>query len=249
MSDLSGTGATPAATPAAPAEVAPPAGEVAPAPAPTVEAPASPAAAPPEPPATPEAPAVDPFLESFSGYDDATKESWAKLAKLMSDDPVAGAAELKRIADNILADDDDEPNTPEAPVTNEVPKTKEELEAFLAQRDAEQQRQRDEAAAVESGFKDPETLTGFTRGTREMREFLMRAHEEHNGDLDAAYAAVQAERQAVIDAYVAEQAGRNSGFAPLPGTGGDAVNDPTGGAPKDFKAAKNSLLQRISQRA
>ncbi len=58
-----------------------------------------------------------------------------------------------------------------------------------------------------------ETL-GYKRGTPGYRDLFARAQYDHAGSLEAAHAAVQAEKQAIIDGFVASK-GKTAGPAPV----------------------------------
>lgn len=269
---MSGEAAAPAAPPPAPA-----AEPAAPAPAPAGEAsptsasqraaeaaaaaaaPQDPTPAPADPAAEPAAPApagepsaaVHPALDVLGRYSEAEQTALVSLMDLLHSDPAAGAKEMQRLASLILDDDPADPaGEPPAgePPTEEpdIPKTKEELEAYLEERERRRKAAEEEDRAIEEVFTEAEKLTGLQRGSLEMKQFLELAVSAHEGDIKAAWEAQQAKNQAIIDAYIASVAERNEAFPVQPG-GSTTPADATGGPPKDFKAAKASLLQRLSR--
>lgn len=184
------------------------------------------------------------YEDAFSGYSPEQREGWLSLAQsLASDDPTvrAEAAKIMQEVSNDILGAGSITETGEKPagepdLGEKQFLTEEQLEAKLAEReqkaaiDAEVRKVNEEVAAL-----------GYKEGTPDYNDLMWRAVNQHDHDLQAAHAARQAERQAVIDSYLADI--EKNGAPRLPGAG-QPGNQPS--AITDFKGARASVEARIA---
>lgn len=232
----------------------------------TEGAPAAPAPAAPAPAVTPAAPAADPFddatvqtfdrsyveklrreaaehrtaakpyKEVFDAYDDADKEIWFDLAKSMAADPKVGAQKMLELAQGLLEAGNTEGANQVLDGIEGEPEylTAAQLEAEFAKR--EKQAKLD--AEVQNINSEAKEL-GYKENTPAWRDLMSRALHDHNYDLKAAHAAREAEKQAVIDSFVASK-----GQGPVvPAAAGAAPA--TGTVPKTMEEAREATRARL----
>lgn len=183
-----------------------------------------------------------PFEDAFSPYSEEERTVWLNLAKITAQDPKQGKAIMDELFAAMLEDEG-----PPAEVPHEGedrPLTKKELEAWTADRERSQA----EAAAVKQVETEAVSL-GYKPGDHRYVALMRRALDEFDGDIGKAHSAFEADKQAVIDAFVAEQAAAGQRFPVAPGSGGTPPADPTGGQPKTFAEAKASTKARLAAQA
>jgi hypothetical protein len=179
--------------------------------------------------------AAKPYEEAFSAYGQEERAVWLQIAKLTVEDPAAAKEVMDSLFSSMLADE-----APEEPTSeDDRPLTRKELEQWSKDQEAAKQ----EAAAVSAVEKEAEAL-GYKQGDWNYFALLKRAMSDHGGDLAAAHAAFEADKQKVIDEYVA---GKQESGAKWPAgmPGGAAPADATGGAPRTFDQAKASAVARM----
>jgi hypothetical protein len=179
--------------------------------------------------------AVKPYDDAFSAYGPEERDVWLKIAKLTVDDPAAAKEVMDTLFSSML-----EEAEPEAPTAeDDRPLTRKELEQWSKDQEAAKQ----EAAAVSAVEKEAESL-GYKSGDWNYYALMKRALSDHNGDLKAAHAAFEADKQKVIDEYIAGKTASGEKW-PAGMPGGAAPADATGGAPKTFEQAKASAKARM----
>lgn len=187
------------------------------------------------------------YVETFGPAGSEDRETWRQLASTMYSDTAAGAQWMANIAKGLGAGLSDEqaiakagpePTTiTPAPATPE-PKglTPEDVERMFTERETRQA----EAAAIKA-VEDEAHGLGYASGTKEYVALLHTAANTTNGDLNKAHAVLQADRQAIIDAYVAEKA--KEGGSRGPGNVGAA---PTGETQiKSMVDAERAMRSRL----
>lgn len=160
------------------------------------------------------------YNDAFDGYEDEAVQEWLSLATSLRNDPRSAAQRFAELAEAINQQYADEAVSDEPPVSdNEMfsedrPLTRAEVEKLLADRDREADMQR----RVAQIHADAQSL-GYQKGTQDYDRLLWEAGRLPSGSIQDAHAKLQAERQAVIDGYLAKL-----GTAPNPVV-------PQGGAP------------------
>lgn len=169
----------------------------------------------------------------FSSYDDDAKGAWLDLAKTFADDPIVAAEKMRTIASEILESSETEANLG---ADGDVPLTRAEYETLKQ----EEQAQEAQKAAVREVETEAEGL-GYTKDTRDYYNLLLIAQNETGGDMKKADEVFKAERQKMVDDYLAEKAQDASGSsAPVTGQIPSSEQEI-----KSFADAKASLKQRL----
>jgi len=198
---------------------------------------------------------LKPYEEAFAPFSEPEREVLMSLVRDIGNPETIGEAaqRMKDLAERILAPDEEtpEPVTPEPTPEVEIPKTAEELQAFIDKYVSDRETASSTAAAeakaqedaVQAVIKETTDL-GYEPGTREYETVLLRASQQFDGDVKAAHAAIEAEKQAVIDKFVEEAALKGAVFPKVAG-GSGAPADPAGGHDKTWAGARKSMLSRI----
>jgi hypothetical protein len=151
------------------------------------------------------------YTDAFEPFDEPSREVLLDLARTIAADPVAGAARMKELAALL----EGEPETPAVPDPDaDRPLTRADLDKI--------QKERDDKAAeekVQNGIRQEVVDLGYTLDSRDHYNLLWEASHNHKGDLTAAHKALEAEKQAVIDKYLADKRGTAAG-TPLAGSEG-----------------------------
>lgn len=191
--------------------------------------------------------AVKPYEEAFSAYTEEQRAGWLSVARgLASDDDTARAEAAKvlfDVAQEILGADHLATQTAEKPggepgLGEKQFLTEEQLEAKLAEREQAAALQREIAKVNEEV-----SALGYKEGTPDYQDLMWRAVNQHGNDIAKAHEARQAERQAIIDAYLAEKAGQAGAAPGVPGAGVSG-QQPT--KITDYKQSRASLEARIA---
>lgn len=190
------------------------------------------------------------FAEAFEGYSDEDRGTLLDLARTLRTDPASAAEWMRSQAEALLAGADpagagDE--EPEAEVDPDAPLTAAQLERYLADREARREREAAEAKALDDIVSEAKGL-GFDPATnrREYLALLDVANNETAGDLAKAAEVLRAERQKVIDDYLAAKA-RESDTAPTvpPQVGGGRE---TPAQPRDWDDIGRAVRADIAAR-
>lgn len=150
------------------------------------------------------------FMESFEGYEDEAVTEWLTLAKNFREDPATTAKELAELSAQILKQYEDE--TPDIETSGEEedrPLTMSEYRALRDKENQEAQRKAD-VARIESDAK----ALGYDLKSVDYKLLLLTAKEMPDGSLHKAHEQIKANRQAQIDAYIAEKASQSNTVAP-----------------------------------
>lgn len=186
-----------------------------------------------------------PFKEAFDGFAEPEVKFFVDLAQGLKGDDASVEAAAQRMlttAQSILGIDPNAPKDGDAPDPN-APLTRADLDKIEAERTAKAQ----EAAAVaaveaeakELGYADPKSA--------DYADLMWRAVNTHKGDLKAAHEARAAERQGIIDSYLADLKEKGQAFPKVPGSNGtgEPAADPTGGAPKTWAESRKAAESRL----
>lgn len=177
--------------------------------------------------------AHQPYAEAFGTYSAEEQAVWFDLAKELTANPKAAAEKFQQIAKEILGDPNAAPPPP-APDADK-PLTQAELEAKFAERDQAQQLKEITAKIVSDA-----TEMGYKVDTPEYRRLAFVAQYETGLDLKKADEMLKAERQAIIDGYVADKA--NGPRLPQNGGGAGAEATPI----KSFSDASDALRAMLA---
>jgi hypothetical protein len=181
--------------------------------------------------------ALKPFEEAFSNYEPEQAQALLGVVAALSDpeSQLDAATQLKELAEAILGDID--LNDPNRPLTR----------ADLERIEADKQAKAQEEAAVQAVIAEATEL-GFPEGEGEAgrgyRRLMDLAVSETKGDLKAAAAIIQAERDAIIADYAKQVMEGKAKWPTLPPPVGDAPADITGAPPKTFAEARANAKAR-----
>jgi hypothetical protein len=177
--------------------------------------------------------ALKPYEDAFKDYTPEEKDTWLNLAKITQSDPLAGADYFEQIAKALREQNSPvDPNTL-TPEERAARAADERITAF----EQKQKEEREEAArqeAVAQVNREAQEL-GYELGTAPYMSLLFYAQHETEGDLKLADAKVKADRQKIIDDYVAAKAGAPP-VSPVGATGTE-VHEP----PKSMEEARDAL--------
>ena len=179
-----------------------------------------------------------PFRDAFDGYESEDRDALLALAKELQENPDAAARRMLEASRAIAGDKfDDWLNGAEPEyLTPDV------LEARLAEREAKQ-RQEAEVAAIQREAVE----LGYQENSPDHAKLFWIAANQTNGDLKAADAAIKAERQSIIDAYVAEVREKGSGFPATPTqVTGTPSNQGENNTPRTLRDASDRFRDRMA---
>lgn len=149
------------------------------------------------------------YDDVFSVYDPADRDVWLDLARTWVNDPVQAANVMQQIATSVLNEGGDvgaEP-APEPAAGDDGPLTAEGVREMMQAELAEREAKAREAAEVENIYSEMRDA-GFDPKSRDGFSILWMANNETGGDIAKAIEQFKADRQKVIDEYVA---GRTNG--------------------------------------
>lgn len=180
------------------------------------------------------------FQEAFDGYEEEAVGEWLELATTLRSDPRTAASRFKELAEAIegqltpeQAEAVMEQVTDDEVFPSEQPLTKAEFEKMW-----QQKQQEVETNQLIRQIENEAVDLGYEKGSKQYQRLLYEASQLPDGSVKKAHEALQAERQAIIDAYVAEMGGSPSPQVPGKNVGGES------GQPKsfeDFETAKSAL--------
>lgn len=185
--------------------------------------------------------ALNRYSSAFEGADDQIVDAFLDMASLLGKDPKAGARELVSLARNLtgeefesLLSDDDRPLTA-AEVEARTTKLLEEREA----------RQR-EKAALDAVLAEAREL-GYEDGTFDNAALFWFAHQQTDGDLKKADAALKQYRQSIIDSHIEQVKQANEGFPPVAGGKGEGPADPAASeGAKSWDEVRDRVTARLA---
>lgn len=188
--------------------------------------------------------ALKPYEDVFGGASEPERDALLHLNQTLLSDPEAGVKMMLQLSRDIAGDSFDSLLTAEP-----APLTQEDVDRMFTERQQAQQAQQAQQDAEAAVFSKITEL-GYEKDTPEAANLVWRSYHQHGGDMDAAHAAVQADKQKVIDEYLAEKAKTNGGYPPVAqGGGGGGPADGSGGPPKTLADARASAEARIAARA
>jgi len=171
----------------------------------------------------------------FEQYAEEDRKVWTQMAELYQKDPVAAAEYMAAIADGVR-----NAQTPAEPQHqgDDAPLTRADLDRLFSERESK--------AAVEAETRRIELEArelGYEVGTRQYKYLIQTAIDDAGGDLKAAHAAIEAERQAIIDQYVGGKAREQAGSPVAPAAVTAASQERE--LPKSFKDAKAAIYDML----
>ena len=145
--------------------------------------------------------------ETFEKYSEDDRAVWDHLAKLMYDDPTAGAEAMQDIAVALLGETETpKEETPvEVPKTDDGPLTAEKVQEMVAAALAAErttQAEEHKKGEVVRNFEAQAEKLGYTKGTPQYTTLLHFAANETNGEVGPAHEKVQAFLQEQVDTFV-----------------------------------------------
>jgi hypothetical protein len=123
--------------------------------------------------------------------------------------------------------------------------TPEQIQALVDERFAAQEAQKQQEAAIEGVFSEIKAA-GFDPHSRDGHSILWTANNETAGDIAKAIEIVQADKQKIIDDYVALKSGPTARTAPSDGVLASPMPE-VGGLDDAFKRANAFLKGQVSQ--
>lgn len=175
-----------------------------------------------------------PYRDAFEGYDDESREALLDIARQIVESPRDAAKRMVEVAKGLTGEEFEKLLEDQGPQYL----TAEDLDKQLSARQQKEQ----EEQAVKAVQSEAKTL-GYEEGTAGYADLMFRAFNEHEGDLDAAHKAREAEKQEIISEYLKSKAAGNDNFPPVTADGSGAAGD--GGPPKDFAGARAALTERL----
>jgi len=182
------------------------------------------------------------YKDSFRNYTDDEKQYMLQLARMTTgsaEDQAKAAAEYVRLA-NVLGHEGDEIKPDPRPAAKDVEDdgdtvanpglSDEEVEERINKRIGEFDRKQQMASAVAQVKRDATEL-GYEVDSTEYDYLLTVARKSTNGDIKAAHAEIESQRQAAIDAFVAEQQTKGVRF---PTQSRQSAAPPNDGTPPDW---------------
>lgn len=191
----------------------------------------------------------------YGRYDSEDREAWFEMATRFAENPVDGAEMMQRIAEQVL----NEGKTPEEATEHVIAEdqvaaeaaeagvvmTPEQVQALVDERLAAEKQAQEQEAAIESVFSEMRAA-GFDPHTRDGHSVLWTANNETGGDIAKAIEIVKAEKQKIIDEYVASKSSPSARPAPSDGMLAQPIPE-VGGLDDAFKSANAWLKSQASQ--
>lgn len=181
-----------------------------------------------------------PYEDVFGEASETERDFLLGLNQKLLTDPSSATRDLVQLARQLAGDDFD------SLLTDQTPEylTPEAAQALW--------REQQEAAAAEQANKEAEAAVfselaelGYEKDTPATANVLWRSMNQHGGDLKAAHAAIEAERQSIIDEYLKGKAADGASFVPVTSNAGVGGADPEGGPPKTLDDARNAAAARM----
>ncbi len=154
------------------------------------------------------------YKDVFEGYNEEDQQVWFDIATAWRESPAKAAEMMEQIAAAVRNQTPAEPVVESEPVpAGDQPLTVEQVKAMITSSRAEWEAEQAAQTRTLELVSQAETL-GYKRGTPGYRDLFARAQFDHAGDLQAAHAAVEAERQAIRD-EVLQKKGATAGPIPV----------------------------------
>lgn len=160
------------------------------------------------------------YETAFDGFADEDRDVLLEFASLIRTDPAAAAVRAQEIAQALTAEEIADAQQGMTPET---------VEQIVERRLAEREAKAAEASAIADITSQAEKL-GYKADTEGFARLLWRAHNETNGDLAKADAAIKADQQKIIDEFLASkarEADQTPGMVPATGSAPSAERDIT----------------------
>jgi hypothetical protein len=197
--------------------------------------------------------ALGQYNNVFGVYDDADRQVWLDLASTWATDPARAARIMQEIAGNVLAEDAGggsagaaTPGATDDDALEGVDTTgmsPEQVKTMISEAMADRDKKASEQQAIDGIYAEMRT-GGFDPESRWGMMVLHAANHETSGDIAAAMKLVQADRQAIIDDYVA---GRANGTRAVPSPSNGVVASTAPEAIHNFDDARKAAEAYIRQ--
>lgn len=161
------------------------------------------------------------YNDVFGVYEEPDRAVWMDLARQWVNDPRQAASVMQQIATAVLGEAGDFANvdpttTPDPAPATDGPLTSEQVQAMVRGEFEAVEQQRAQQQAVENIYAEVRAA-GFDPKSRDGFAILWTANNETNGDIKAAIAKFEADRQKVVDEYVQQRAAGRGTIAPKNG--------------------------------
>lgn len=194
------------------------------------------------------------YEEAFKGWEGEDADVWLDVIQAAADPNSRGSAadQLRQIADLLApgaakdaanaAADAAEKAGGEDVDTEDRPLTKAELDKIFAEREAEAEKNR-----LLKEIEDEAKGLGYEKNTAGYAQLMFYANFNTKGDLQKAHELIEADRQKIIDDYIAEK----SKDADLPGgnTNAGTFSVSEDKKPKSISDASNALREALAAQA
>lgn len=195
------------------------------------------------------------YEQVYGQYEAEDRQAWFEMANRWAEDPRSGAEMMQRIADAVL----NEGKTPEEATEQVIAEdqiaaeadaagvamTPEQIQALVDERFAAQKAEEAQEAAIQGVFAEI-TAAGFDPQSRDGHSILWTANNETQGDIAKAIEIVKADKQKIIDEYVASKSAPSARTAPSDGMLAQPIPE-VGGLDDAFKSANAWLKAQTSQ--
>ena len=191
----------------------------------------------------------------YGQYESEDRQAWFEMATRWAEDPRSGAEMMQRIADQVLNDGKTPEEATEAVIAEDrinaeasdagVALTPEQIQALVDERFAAQQAERMQQEAIDGVFSEIKAA-GFDPHSRDGHSILWTANNETKGDIAAAIEIVKADKQKIIDDYVAAKSSPSARTAPSDGMLASPLPE-VGGLDDAFKNANAWLKAQAKQ--
>lgn len=191
----------------------------------------------------------------YGQYEPEDRQAWFEMASRWAANPADGAEMMQRIAEQVL----NEGKTPEEATEHVIAEdrvaaeaeaagvamTPEQIQALVDERFAAQQAEKMQQEAIDGVFAEIKAA-GFDPHTRDGHSILWTANNETAGDIAKAIEIVKADKQKIIDEYVAAKSTPSARTAPTDGMLAQPIPE-VGGLDDAFKSANAWLKAQTSQ--
>ena len=197
---------------------------------------------------------LEQYENVYGQYENEDRRTWFQMAQEWARDPRAGAEMMQRIADAVLDDGVTPEEATEQVIAEDqvaaeaeqagVNLTPEQIQQMIDERVAAQDFERQQEQAIEQIFSEIKAA-GFEPRSRDGQAILWTANNETDGDIAKAIEAHKADRQKVIDDYVAGKSAPTS--RPAPSDGVLASQAPAIDTLDDAFKAANAYIDGLSR--
>lgn len=164
------------------------------------------------------------YQEAFDGYDDVAVDEWLDYARSLRQDPRGTAQRMAELANSILEAYNDPTSPDHAAAVQAVDGLEEKAGKILTEDDYRRlraaERAEDERIANVRKIEAQARDLGYEVGSKRYKQLLNEAMELPDGNILKAHENLQAERQRIIDEYIAEKGQAAGRRMPVQGVAG-----------------------------